>query len=462
MLKYLAYCRKSTDDKEKQILSIEAQVEELKEFALRENLQVVDWIVESKSAKFPSFWFDNTPQGKFMLNIAFGQSKYYIDNLSENVKRGMRQKIRRGEWPGKAPYGYFNNRQTRTVDIDLNTCGTVKKAYELFSSGDYSFTDISLFMAGKGMTRGNGKPVSINQVTRMFRNPFYKGLLKYNGLLHEGKHDRFISNALFERVQKVMKRKTKVRFKGNHFAFVGLATCGECGACITAEKHCKYYLRTKRKARYVYYRCTKKLKPCSQGYLPEADFAHDLRQAVRKYSLHPDWKSYIDKWIEEKKEEEGFETKAKVEKLSGDLKRVEDKSSRLLDLYLNGGIDEKGYREKHNQLFERKRKIGEQMANLESKGFVWLEPLEQVVKCAILAHKIAQKKGESDQLRAVAENIGSNFFLKDKKLSFNPKIAYRLLSAGGGAASEAPSKTAFFQIVSHTGLEPFSPITTPF
>ena len=49
--------------------------------------------------KFPTFWFDNTPQGKFMLHIAFGQSKYYVDNLSENIKRGIRKKLRDGIYP---------------------------------------------------------------------------------------------------------------------------------------------------------------------------------------------------------------------------------------------------------------------------------------------------------------------------------------------------------------------------
>jgi len=147
MIKYIAYCRKSTDEKEKQVLSIESQIAELKEFAAKEKLQIVCFLTESRTAKslgrpvfeevvqkiergeanailswhpdrlarnsvdggkivylldtgklldlkFPTFWFDNTPQGKFMLSIAFGQSKYYVDNLSENVKRGNRQKLR--------------------------------------------------------------------------------------------------------------------------------------------------------------------------------------------------------------------------------------------------------------------------------------------------------------------------------------------------------------------------------
>jgi len=161
MIKYFAYCRKSTDEADRQILSIDGQIAELKEFAKRENLEVVDFFTEAKTAKkpgrekfeqmlkliekgeangilswhadrlarnsvdggkiiylldtgklqslkFPTLWFENTPQGKFMLSIAFGQSKYYIDNLSENVKRGIRQKLRNGVYPSKAPIGYLN------------------------------------------------------------------------------------------------------------------------------------------------------------------------------------------------------------------------------------------------------------------------------------------------------------------------------------------------------------------
>ena len=49
-----------------------------------------------------------------MLNIAFGQSKYFIDNLLENTKRGLRQKLRRGEMPGYASPGYLNDLRNHT------------------------------------------------------------------------------------------------------------------------------------------------------------------------------------------------------------------------------------------------------------------------------------------------------------------------------------------------------------
>ena len=52
-MKYIAYCRKSTDEPDKQILSIEGQLDEIKEFAKREKLNIVKFIVESKTAKKP-------------------------------------------------------------------------------------------------------------------------------------------------------------------------------------------------------------------------------------------------------------------------------------------------------------------------------------------------------------------------------------------------------------------------
>lgn len=67
-----------------------------------------------------------------MLNIAFGQSKYFVDNLSENVKRGLRQKLRRGEWPGKAPEGYTNDLKTHTVIVDPEKSKMIRKLFEMY------------------------------------------------------------------------------------------------------------------------------------------------------------------------------------------------------------------------------------------------------------------------------------------------------------------------------------------
>ena len=180
--KYFLYARKSTEDDDRQVMSIEAQLFELREHARKENLEILAEFQESKSAKnpgrevfnqmmmrlergeanavlawhpdrlarnsmdggriiyavdtsqivslrFPTFWFEPTPQGLFMLQVAFGQSKYYSDNLAENIKRGIRQKLRRGEWLNLAPFGYVNNARTHNIDPHPTEARIVKFAY---------------------------------------------------------------------------------------------------------------------------------------------------------------------------------------------------------------------------------------------------------------------------------------------------------------------------------------------
>ena len=186
-MKYILYARKSTEEDDRQVLRIEAQLVELQEYAAKEKLEIVaslrgqnrkepgrmkfaemlsliergkaDGIISwhpdrlarnsvdggkiihfvdrglIRSLKFPTFWFEPTPQGLFMLNIAFGQSKYFVDNLRENVKRGLRQKIRNGVWPGWAPMGYLNNAKTRGIDVDSEKATKLRKLFEMYATG---------------------------------------------------------------------------------------------------------------------------------------------------------------------------------------------------------------------------------------------------------------------------------------------------------------------------------------
>ena len=424
MIKYIVYCRKSTDEKDKQVLSIEAQIAELKEFAKRENLVVSEIITEAKTAKipgreqfeivlkkiekgeasgilswhpdrlarnsidggkiiylldtgklldlkFPSFWFESTPQGKFMLSIAFGQSKYYVDNLSENVKRGNRQKLRNGVWPSKAPYGYLNNPKTRGIDVDPELSKVVKKSFQLFAEGGKSFVEISKFLHKFCIKKLDGEPVKVDQVKNMLKNKFYLGIMNYGGEYYQGSHKTFISKKLFDEVQKQVEKIERPRQKGHNFAFAGLATCGECGAAITAEQHIKKYKNGTGQT-FVYYRCTKKLKACTQKYISEPDTEIQLRKIIDDCGLHQDWKPYFEKWIVKAEEKDKLTSETESMQLNGQVEETEIKLNRLLDGYLDQVIEPEVYKQKKNELFDEKLKLEEKKSQIEKNGTVWL------------------------------------------------------------------------------------------
>ncbi len=505
MIKYIAYCRKSTDEKDKQVLSIEAQIAELKEFAKRENLTVSEFITEAKTAKvpgreqfaevlkkiekgtanailswhpdrlarnsidggkiiylldtgklldlkFPSFWFESTPQGKFMLSIAFGQSKYYVDNLSENVKRGNRQKLRNGVWPSKAPYGYINNPKTRGIDVDEEKSKIVKKTFQLFDDGNISFTGISQFMFKFGIMREGGKPVKVGQVKNMLSNRFYLGVLKYAGEYYQGTHKIFISKKLFDEVQKQVERIERPRQKGHNFAFAGLAACGECGAAITGEQHIKKYKNGNNQA-FIYYRCTKKLKPCNQKYLPESEAEEQLRKIVGDCGLHESWEPYFEKWITTAEEKAKLSTDTETKNVDFQILKTDQKLNRLLDGYLDQVIEPEIYKQKKNELFDEKLKLEEKKSQIAKNGSCWLEPMREFINCSLQAQKIARAKNNCHELSLMAKKVGSNFFLMNRRLSANLNFPFAALSAEAGAASAAPTDSSISLLVTPPRFE---------
>ena len=125
-----------------------------------------------QSLKFPTFWFEPTPQGKFMLSVAFGQAKYYTDNLRENILRGIRQKIRNGVFSGKAPLGYFNEPRLRTIEPDPKTFQKVKKILGLFATGKHTLTTIRAEMFSLGLKAKGGRPLHFSTLSSILSNPF--------------------------------------------------------------------------------------------------------------------------------------------------------------------------------------------------------------------------------------------------------------------------------------------------
>ena len=138
-----------------------------------------------------------------MLNIAFGQSKYYMDSLSENTKRGLRQKVRRGEYPSVAPIGYINDVRTKSIVVDRKKAKVIKSAFEYYAAGNARLEDVSDFLAQRGIMSRGGKKIHKTRATFIISNPFYTGLFKYGGELHEGKYEPIITKKLFDSAQEI-------------------------------------------------------------------------------------------------------------------------------------------------------------------------------------------------------------------------------------------------------------------
>ena len=485
MNKYFLYIRKSTDEDDRQVLSLEAQETELRELAEKERLEIVDTFRESQTAKepgrpifnkmleriekgeaegilawhpdrlarnsvdggkiiflvdsgkiqslkFPTFWFEPTPQGKFMLNIAFGQSKYFVDNLSENTKRGLRQKLRRGELPGYAPLGYLNDLRTHTLTKDPERFALVRKLFELYATGNYSLKDLKEKITSAGLLSRKSNKLSISVIQNMLQNPFYYGVFKYNGELHQGVHEPMIAKKLFEKCQEVSRNRARPvkRLKESH-AFRGLLKCGECGCAITSEIQ----------RGHIYYRCTKKRVPCSQKYIREETLAEQISKILQKVSLPTDW---IKKMIAEldKNEKDKFRADFSFsQNLKSQIEDFDDKLEKLLDAHLNNDVSREEYLAKKQKILNQKIEISEKLRAFQQNGNRWLER----AKSFILEANQVQIAAKSDNLaekRQFLKKVGSNVILQEQNVKYFPRGAWKILGNLPPAAAEPRSGEA--------------------
>ena len=467
--KYYLYARKSTDVEDKQVLSIEAQLIELREYAKREGLQITAEYIEKKSAKttgrpvfgkllaeiesnggnilawhpdrlarnsvdggqivylldcgnlgtlkFPSFWFENTSQGKFMLSIAFGQSKYYVDNLSENTKRGLRQKVRRGERPGLAPVGYINDVRTKTVVVDKRRSPSVIEAFELYAKGASRLEDIAIFLASKGILTKSGKQFPKDKIKRMLTNPFYYGHFRYFGEVHEGKHIAIISKKLFDQVQATLAKRGKPqKGKTEPQIFCGLLRCGSCNMAVTAEHKVKRQ-KNGNVHEYIYYRCTKKRKDmkCLEPAVTEKELTNQLTEVLHSYAMPTTWSATLNKMLDEDEKQAEQSSGVFVADAQTRISNLQSKLQRLLDSYLDQDIDQPTYRTKQAALMSEKKSLEEQVSKLTLTHNAWIEPMRQWLKQATDLNGIA-KSGEPSTIKdAFSEMDRLNLFLKTKK-----------------------------------------------
>src|SRR3989338_2245549 len=435
-MKYILYARKSTEEDDRQVLSIEAQLVELQEYATKEKLEIVASLCEAKTAKepgrikfaemllllekgkadgiiswhpdplarnsvdggkiihfvdrglirslkFPTFWFEATPQGLFMLNIAFGQSKYFVDNLRENVKRGLRQKIRNGVWPGWAPVGYLNNPKTRGVDMDPEKSQLVKKVFELYATGKYPLHSLANWCKEKGLYGNLGKEIALSNVQSILQNIFYIGLMKYGGEIHEGQHEPLISKKLFDTCQEVMAKRGRVHeVHKNDFAFLGLLKCASCGCSITAEKQ----------KGHNYYRCTKK-KGLGQEkhYLREEALTEQNTSYLQKVSLSSQDTEKVLAALDSEQDKAREDAQSEIGVLKEQLSQVETKLQKLLDIYLADALSAEEYAAKKQSLISQKLALSEKITDFETKGLSWLEPAREFVLSLNQAAKLIEK-----------------------------------------------------------------------
>ncbi len=501
-MRYFLYARKSTDVEDKQVLSIEAQLSELRTLARQEQLNVVEVFIEKKSAKMPGRPMFNDMMTRIqkgeaqgivcwkidrlarnpvdggqiqwllqnsviahiqthdrayypadnvlMMSVEFGMANQYIRDLSVNTKRGLREKARQGIYPSSAPLGYLNNPRTKTIVVDRKKSPIIRKAFEMYAENKYRLEDVANFLYQNGIkTRATrrwssdgGKAHSKDQMTWMLRNPFYYGHFKYSGEIYEGKHTPLIDKKLFDRVQEVLKlRGKKKALKNSPQAFCGLLSCDTCDSSITAEKQ----------KGHIYYRCTRKKGVCTEPYVREEALDFQLSELLARFVLPPEWAAELNRLADKDEKETSQIAAASVQEMRAKIAALDGKIARLTDLFVDQDIERGDYLERRHALMSEKRSLQEQSLLLERDAAVWLEPMREWINEAQALSGIAQSQNAPSKKSSLQKVFGSNLTLHAREARGTPKNPWSFVSV----AKEASEKSELSCVlVRREGFEP--------
>jgi len=232
---------------------------------------------------------EDSPEAELLRHITKGTNRYELRKASQRTRLGMRGKAENGGLPGKAPIGYLNYTNpdgSKTIVVDQPQARFIKRAFELYASGNYSYKMIGDELAKDGFLDKLGKKYPPRKFEWMFKNVFYIGKFQWSKAIYEGSHEAIVPMELFYAVQSKLNnpKNSKARTHTVFFPFNNLIKCEHCGCYLSAQ--------LKRGAHnsgeYIYYNCTgKRGGDCRTKTLKSEVIEKALTQIIEDIYLPP-------------------------------------------------------------------------------------------------------------------------------------------------------------------------------
>ena len=363
----------------------------------RKNVDLLNIVeqLEANNVIFRSFSenFDtSTSTGRFALQMMGAVGELERNTIVDNVKMSMKQRAKTGKHNGKLPLGYQSipetndpSERSKQVVIVETEALIVRSIFEHYAAGR-GLKSIANELNHSNYKTKTGNTFSTSAVKDILNNPFYNGKVRYNRyenwsnkrrrgksaepIIADGKHKAIIHDALWEKVQFLLQKKsfTPSRIFDGEFLLSGLIRCPKCGAAMVAS-------RTKSKSKngqYVnclYYSCgafrNKGSSVCSANSIrkqeAEEEVMNRLSEVLCKERI---LKAIVDK-INHKLTTRTIPLQSELSHIRSQLEKAVNKKQRYLDLFEQGNVDKSFFTGRMQEIQAEITKLQVEKARLE-------------------------------------------------------------------------------------------------
>jgi site-specific DNA recombinase len=368
---------------------------------------------------------------KFMHGIKVLMAKNYIDNLSEEARKGMQEKAEQGIWPTKCPLGYRNvsgSDGKKIIATDPAIAPLIAKLFEWYARGDISLKEAArkAHAAGLAYPRSGAK-VPASTIHTILRNRLYTGLFEWNGKLIQGQHEALVPVELWERVQDVIDG----RFSNNSrrgrrdFAFSGLISCKQCGCAVVGEI---------KKQRYVYYHCTGYADKC-QGNPASCRRKYVREEAVEaQFTELLGWLKFDDEVLEWVRDalhashaDERHEHEETIRRHQAEYRRLQERINVMYVDKLDGVVGTAFFEKMSTQWRDEQKGCLREIERHQSADQSYMEEGVQLLELARNAQKLFEQQ-EPREKRRLLNFVLSNCAWEDGQVVANFRQPFDLLA----------------------------------
>jgi DNA invertase Pin-like site-specific DNA recombinase len=369
-----------------------------------------------KDLRFVNYFFDNSPEGIMMLQMALSQSQYFSSKLSKDVGRGLTSKMEKGWFPHRVPEGYLNDLLTRTNLPDPERFATIRRFWDLVLSGwSVSRALRTLneewgYRTRPSSKRGDG-PLSKAAAYRLLGNVFYTGYFLVKGVTYKGNHAPMITPEEFNQVQEFIQRDLRPRYRKHDFLFTGLIRCANCGCQVTASiSQGKAKKRT-----WTYYHCANGKRICTKRGMEERELESQINALLQRITISQEVEEYIisivSKWHNQQSglQQDIYEDQMKA------LAEAQRQITALLNLKLREMIDDADFSEKHKELKDEIARLKKEVDNTEHEFNRVRQSALNTVRFLAHAHE-RFLVGSIDDKREIARALGIAYLFDGENL----------------------------------------------
>lgn len=405
---------------------------------------------------------DSRSQEKLNWGIRILFAKNYIDNLSEEVKKGQKEKIAQGHLPTKPPLGYksIGERGHKIHVPDEKVAPLMKRMFEYYASGQYSIKKLNKRMYEEGLRTHGGFRLVTSRMHTLLQDPFYCGDFLWKKVRYPGKQEPLISKDLFDQCQKIRGGRNIPHMTKKEFTFKRMFRCGECDGTITGEIKIK---RPKKRPshRYVYYHCNH-FKPCSQqGYTREEKLEEELFGVFKLFeSITPEEAERIRAKIKENHAADIAYKQTSLDALHEQYMRLQKRLDRLYDDHLDERIDEKHWQSKDKEIRAQQESIQRQITKMKSQEAKYFELWIDIIGLAFRMREIYERRDNPEDRRKLLSHIFTDLVLTDQGMTYKlknsiQKIADRVRQRIDAENTLEPSTNGEKTLYPFTGFEGF-------